>query len=33
MTLAEGIDAEVIYLTLLAWYILEEAYGDEEDQW
>ena len=26
-------DAEAVYLTLLAWYILEEAYGDNEDEW
>lgn len=22
-----------VYMTLLAWYILEETYGDDEDQW
>ena len=26
-------DLEKIYLTLLALYLLEEAYADEEDQW
>ena len=33
LSLAEGTDAEAVYLTLLAWYILEEAYEDDEDQW
>mmetsp|Transcript_26563 Transcript_26563/g.33112 ORF Transcript_26563/g.33112 Transcript_26563/m.33112 type:complete len:184 (-) Transcript_26563:141-692(-) len=26
-------DNETVYLTLLAWYVLEEAYGDFEDEW
>jgi len=28
-----GSDLETVYLTLLAWYILEEAYVDFEDEW
>ena len=26
-------DLETVYLTLLAWFILEEAFEDEKDQW
>ena len=33
ITLADGTDIETVYMTLLAWYILEEGFGDEEDQW
>ena len=33
LTLKEGADSEAVYLTLLAWYILEEAFSDYEDQW
>ena len=28
-----GVDSTVIYLTLLALYILAEAYEDNEDEW
>ena len=31
--LSDGTDAEIVYLTLLAWYILEEAFDDDEAQW
>ena len=33
MSLTDGTDAEIVYLTLLAWYILEECYYDDQDQW
>ena len=33
MSLADGTNAETVYLTLLAWYILEECYYDDQDQW
>ena len=33
VTLAGGVDIDAVYMTLLAWYILEETYGDDEDQW
>ena len=31
--LQEGADSTIIYLTLLALYILAEAYEDYEDEW
>lgn len=33
LELQEGTDSTVIYLTLLALYILAEAYEDYEDEW
>lgn len=33
VALVAGVDPEVVYETLLAWYILEESFSDEEDQW
>ena len=33
VSLAGGVDMNAVYMTLLAWYILEETYGDDEDQW
>jgi len=33
LCLSDGTDAEIVYLTLLAWYILEESFDDDEDQW
>mmetsp|Transcript_21072 Transcript_21072/g.25907 ORF Transcript_21072/g.25907 Transcript_21072/m.25907 type:complete len:109 (-) Transcript_21072:173-499(-) len=33
VALSEGFDSESIYLTLLALYILREAYDDYEDEW
>ena len=33
LSLSDGTDAEIVYLTLLAWYILEESFDDDEDQW
>ena len=33
LELQEGVDCTVIYLTLLALYILAEAYEDYEDEW
>ena len=33
MSLAGGADSETVYLTLLAVFILEEIYGDNEDEW
>ena len=33
INLSDGADAEIVYLTLLAWYILEESFDDDEDQW
>ena len=33
ISLSDGTDSEIVYLTLLAWYILEEAFDDDEAQW
>ena len=33
VTLTGGADLETVYVTLLAWFILEEAFGDYEDEW
>ena len=33
ISLIEGADHEVIYLTLLAIYILEEAFSEFEEEW
>ena len=33
LSLAGGADSEAVYLTLLAVFILEEIYGDNEDEW
>ena len=33
LSLAGGADSETVYLTLLAVFILEEIYGDNEDEW
>ena len=33
VTLAGDADQVTVYLTLLAWYILEEAFADYEDEW
>ena len=33
MSLSGEVDMEVVYMTLLAWYTLEESFADEEDQW
>ena len=33
MTLTDGYQAEIVYLTLLAWYILMEAFINNEAEW
>lgn len=33
LTLAGDADQVTVYLTLLAWFILEEAFADYEDEW
>jgi len=29
MSLKEGVDAEIVYMTLLSWYILDDIFSDE----
>ena len=33
ISISDGTDPEIVYLTLLAWFILEESFGDDEAQW
>ena len=33
IALKDGVDTEIVYLTLLAIYVLQEAYGEFEDEW
>ena len=33
LTLTEKATLDSVYVTLLAWYILEEAFVDYEDEW
>ena len=33
VSLSDGCDAEAVYLTLLALFILDEAFTDQEDEW
>ena len=33
LTLTEEATLDSVYVTLLAWYILEEAFVDYEDEW
>lgn len=32
-SIADGVDKDVVYLTLLACFVLEEGYIDNEDEW